>query len=149
MAAWRRTSWLRAIASACAVAAGASAAAYAIGARSAAPSADDRQRPLPAPAPSDVPAPTPTPTEPQGSGEKQRGVALGMFAEDVSFSYASQLAELVALGATHVSLTVPIYQTDVHSADLALHTRYSPTLALLADTIRLARRDRLEVTVFP
>ena len=83
------------------------------------------------------------------TGDKQRGVALGMFAEDVSFSYASQLAEVVALGATHVSLIVPIYQSDVHAADLALHTRFSPTMALLADTIRLARRDGLEVTVFP
>jgi hypothetical protein len=72
-----------------------------------------------------------------------------MFAEDVSFSYAQQLAEVVALGATHVSLTVPIYQTDVHSTDLGLHTRFSPTLSLLADTVRLARRDGLEVTVFP
>ena len=52
-----------------------------------------------------------------------------MFAEDVSFSYAQQLAEVVALGATHVSLTVPIYQTDVHSTDLGLHTRFSPTLS--------------------
>ena len=70
-------------------------------------------------------------------------------AEDVSFSYASQLAEVVALGASHVSLIVPIYQTDVRAADLGLHTRFSPTLSLLADTIRLARRDGLEVTVFP
>ena len=99
------------------------------------------------------PTPTPTGSPPaelsSSSGVKQRGVALGLFAEDVSFSYASQLAELVALGATHVSLVVPIYQTDVHSADIALHTRFSPTLSLLADTIRLARRDGLEVAVFP
>jgi hypothetical protein len=97
------------------------------------------------------PSPTGSPSAElsSSSGIKQRGVALGLFAEDVSFSYASQLAELVALGATHVSLVVAIYQTDVHSADIALHTRFSPTLSLLADTIRLARRDGLEVTVFP
>jgi hypothetical protein len=76
-------------------------------------------------------------------------VALGLFAEDVSFSYASQLAEVVALGATHVSLIVPVYQSDVHATDIGLHTRFSPTLGLLADTIRLARRDGLEVMVFP
>ena len=46
-------------------------------------------------------------------------------------------------------MIVPIYQTDVRAADLGLHTRFSPTLSLLADTIRLARRDGLEVTVFP
>jgi hypothetical protein len=85
----------------------------------------------------------------QSAGDKQRGVALGLFAEDVSFSYATQLAEVVALGATHVSLIVPIYQSDVHAADIGLHTRFSPTLGLLADTIRLARRDGLEVMVFP
>src|SRR5262249_17991872 len=99
------------------------------------------ERIQPAPRPADA---TPAPSEP-----KQRGVALGMFAEDVSFSYAPLLAEIGALGATHVALVVPLYQTDVHAADLALHTRLSPTLALLAETIRAARRERLEVTVFP
>jgi hypothetical protein len=81
--------------------------------------------------------------------DKQRGVALGMFSEDVSFSYVPLLREISALGATHVALVIPIYQTDERSADLALHTRYSPTLALIADTIRAARRESLEVTVFP
>jgi hypothetical protein len=80
---------------------------------------------------------------------RQRGVALGMFAEDVSFSYGSLLAEIVALGATHVALVVPLYQTDGGSDDLRLDTRLSPTLALVAETIRAARRDGLEVTLFP
>ena len=80
---------------------------------------------------------------------KQRGVALGLFAEDVGFSYRPLLREIAALGATHVSLIVPLYQSDAASSALALHTRFSPTLELLADTIRAARRERLEVTVFP
>lgn len=80
---------------------------------------------------------------------KQRGVALGLFAEDVSFSYVPLLKEIAGLGATHVALIVPVYQTNARTADLALHTRYSPTLGLLADTVRAARRERLEVTVFP
>jgi hypothetical protein len=80
---------------------------------------------------------------------RQRGVALGMFAEDVSFSYAPLLKEIAGLGATHVALVVPLYQTNGRTSDLALHTRYSPTLGLLADTVRVARRERLEVTVFP
>ena len=98
-----------------------------------------------------VPAPAPAPRPPStGDGEaRQRGVALGLFAEDVSFSYTPLLAEIVALGATHVALVVPIYQTDERSDDLHLHTRYSPTLATVADTIRAARRDRLEVALFP
>ena len=151
MAASRRTSAYRAIALTCAVVAGGGAA-YAVGTRPGATARDNRSQPLTAPSDAGSATPTPTPhgtPEPQASGDKQRGVALGMFAEDVSFSYAQQLAEVVALGATHVSLTVPIYQTDVRSADLGLHTRFSPTLSLLADTIRLARRDGLEVTVFP
>jgi hypothetical protein len=81
--------------------------------------------------------------------DKQRGVALGLFAEDVSFSYGPLLAEVVALGATHVALVVPLYQTDGASDDLHLHTRLSPSQALLMETIRAARRDGLEVSVFP
>jgi hypothetical protein len=67
----------------------------------------------------------------------------------VSFSYAGLLAEIVALGATHVALVVPLYQTDGTSDDLHLHTRLSPSLALVGETIRAARRDGLEVTLFP
>src|SRR5262249_2930263 len=74
---------------------------------------------------------------------------LGMFAEDVSFSYAPLLAEIVALGATHVALVIPLYQTDGASHDIGLHTRLSPTLAAVAETVRAARRDGLEVTLFP
>lgn len=80
---------------------------------------------------------------------KQRGIALGMFAEDVSFSYAPLLKEIAAFGATHVALVVPLYQSNARTNDLGLHTRLSPTLSLLADTIREARHQHLEVTVFP
>jgi hypothetical protein len=80
---------------------------------------------------------------------RQRGVALGLFAEDVSFSYAALLEEIAALGASHVALVVPIYQTHAASTQLRLHTRLSPTLETVADTIRFARRLGLEVTLFP
>jgi hypothetical protein len=83
------------------------------------------------------------------SGPRQRGVALGLFAEDVSFSYAPLLDEIVALGASHVALVVPLYQVNAVSTKLGLHTRFSPTLETLADTIRCANRAGLEVTVFP
>jgi hypothetical protein len=72
-----------------------------------------------------------------------------MFAEDVSFSYGPLLAEIVAVGATHVALVVPLYQTDATTHDLALHTRYSPTLAALAEVARAAKRAGLQVMVFP
>ena len=89
------------------------------------------------------------PPAPAPPAERERGVALGLFAEDVSFSYAPLLAEIVALGATHVALVVPLYQTDGASDDLGLDTRFSPTLDTVAETVRAARRDGLEVTIFP
>jgi hypothetical protein len=79
----------------------------------------------------------------------QRGVALGLFAEDVSFSYAPLLGEIAALGASHVALVVPLYQAHAASTRLHLHTRFSPTLETIADAVRDARRAGLEVTLFP
>lgn len=109
--------------------------------------------PRPADDPGKQAIPTPpaaTTKEPAPAFEdKQRGVALGMFAEDVSFSYGPLLAEIVALGATHVALIVPVYQTDGAADDVRLHTRLSPNLETVANTIRVARRAGLEVTLFP
>jgi hypothetical protein len=82
-------------------------------------------------------------------GPRQRGVALGLFAEDVSFSYSPLLGEIAALGASHVALVIPLYQTHGASTELGLHTRFSPTLEVVADTIRAAQRMDLEVTLFP
>jgi hypothetical protein len=80
---------------------------------------------------------------------RQRGVSLGLFAEDVSFDYAPLLAEIAALDATHVSLVVPLYQEHGGSTQLSLHTRLSPSLAATAEAIRAARRVGLEVMLFP
>jgi hypothetical protein len=92
----------------------------------------------------------PLPSRPRPSREPiQRGVALGLFAEDVSFSYAPLLAEVAALGASHVALVVPIYQTNAGSTHLYLHTRLSPTLEAVADASREAQHLGLEVTLFP
>jgi hypothetical protein len=82
-------------------------------------------------------------------GPRQRGIALGLFAEDVSFDYAPLLAEIAALGATHVALVVPLYQDHAASTTLSLHTRFSPTLGATAEAVRAARRAGLEVTLFP
>src|SRR5687767_160646 len=38
---------------------------------------------------------------------RQRGMSLGLFAEDISFDYGPLLKEIAALGATHVQLVVP------------------------------------------
>jgi len=115
---------------------GAATSSFALGPATPVPAARDGASAL---SPAPLPAPEP----------RQRGVALGLFAEDVSFSYGPLLAEIVALGATHVALVVPLYQTDGASDDLHLDTRLSPTLALVAETIRAARRDGLGVTLFP
>jgi Glycoside Hydrolase Family 113 len=93
--------------------------------------------------------PLAAPPPPAPPAERERGVALGLFAEDVSFSYAKLLAEIVALGATHVALVVPLYQTDGASTELGLDTRFSPTLDTVAETARAAKRDGLEVMIFP
>jgi hypothetical protein len=106
------------------------------------------EAPAPA-APLAAPIAKPAVAPHDAAAPRQRGVALGLFAEDVSFSYGKLLAEIVALGATHVALVVPLYQTDGAADDLHLETRLSPTLALVAETIRAARRDGLEVMLFP
>lgn len=85
----------------------------------------------------------------QPRGPKQRGVALGMFAEDVSFNYGPLLEEIAAIGASHVALVVPLYQTHGGSVALRLHTRLSPGLPAIAEAVRAARRAGLDVTVFP
>lgn len=95
------------------------------------------------------PVPTAPFDEASPSEPKQRGVALGLFAEDVSFSYAPLLGEIAALGATHVALIVPLYQTHGGSTEITLHTRFSPSLDAVAEAIRAARRAGLEVTLFP
>jgi hypothetical protein len=80
---------------------------------------------------------------------RQRGVSLGLFAEDVSFDYAPLLAEIAALGATHVALVVPLYQDHGASTELSLHTRLSPSLSATAEAVRAARRVGLDVMLFP
>ena len=116
-----------------------------------------RHRPRPATrarrAPTELP-PTPSLpsqlTPPPAPVDRQRGVALGLFAEDVSFSYGPLLAEIVALGATHVALVVPLYQTDGAATTSALHTRYSPTLAARGRGDRAPREPTAsQVTLFP
>lgn len=86
---------------------------------------------------------------PYGPIARQRGVALGLFAEDVSFSYDPLLKEIKDLGASHVALIVPLYQENAGSTKLTLHTRFSPTLEAIANATRQARRIGLEVTLFP
>ena len=91
----------------------------------------------------------PIPLPPPLVRKQQRGVSLGLFAEDVSFDYRPLLREIKDLGATHVALVVPFYQDHAGSTTLALHTRLSPSLEATGEAIRAARRLGLEVTLFP
>jgi hypothetical protein len=96
----------------------------------------------------------PTPPRPSSPAaeapeRKQRGVSLGLFAEDVSFDYGPLLKEIAELGASHVALVVPLYQEHGGSTKLGLHTRLSPSLVATAETVRAARRAGLEVMLFP
>jgi hypothetical protein len=79
----------------------------------------------------------------------QRGIALGLFAEDPAFSYEPLLREIARAGASHVSIVVPWYQHDVRSTELGLHPRFSPTAARLERTLVQARALGLAVLLFP
>ncbi len=94
-------------------------------------------------------AAAPTAASTESDGPRQRGVALGLFAEDVSFDYKPLLAEIAGVGATHVALVIPLYQQHAGSTELSLHTRFSPSLATTVGAVRAARRVGLEVTLFP
>ena len=79
----------------------------------------------------------------------ERGVALGLFSEDVDFRYDRLLDEIAALGATDVSIVVPWYQHDVRSTRIERHPRFTPpdraVLRVLAD----ARARGLRVLLYP
>jgi hypothetical protein len=80
---------------------------------------------------------------------EQRGVALGLFAEDPAFDYRPLLQEIAATGATHVSLIVPHYQHDVRSVRIAPHPRLSPAPEAVRRTLQQARKLGLRVLLFP
>jgi hypothetical protein len=80
---------------------------------------------------------------------KQRGIALGLFAEEPEFDYGPLLQEIAATGASHVSVVVPYYQHDVRSVRIAPDPRLTPHLDNVARTIRQARKLGLSVLLFP
>jgi hypothetical protein len=76
-------------------------------------------------------------------------VALGLFAEDVSFSYGPLLDEIAALGATHVALVVPVVPDERGVGDVEAPHAALATLAATAEAVRAARRAGLDVALFP
>jgi len=79
----------------------------------------------------------------------ERGIALGLFAEDPSFSYAGMLDEIARAGASHVSLVMPFYQHNVRSVRVGRHPRFSPSPALVLRVMKQARARGLKVLLFP
>jgi hypothetical protein len=79
----------------------------------------------------------------------QKGVALGLFAEDPGFSYRPLLGEIAALGADHVELVVAFYQKDVAAVEVGDHPRFTAPESAVRRAIRDAHRAGLEVLLFP
>lgn len=79
----------------------------------------------------------------------QCGVALGLFASDEEYDYAVLLDEIVAHGATDVSLSTPWVQPDVRSNRLRPEPGISPSTRTLTRTIQQAHARGLRVTLMP
>jgi hypothetical protein len=78
-----------------------------------------------------------------------KGVALGLFAEDPGWSYKQLLDEIHALGADHVELVVAWYQKDVSSTEIGDHPRYTAPESAIRRAIREAHQAHLAVLLFP
>jgi len=79
----------------------------------------------------------------------QRGIALGLFAEDPGFSYLPLLQEIRATGASHVSVVIPYYQHSIRSITIGPHPRFTPTDDTVQQVLRQAGRLGLKVLLFP
>jgi hypothetical protein len=79
----------------------------------------------------------------------QRGVALGLYSEDPTWSYVDMLDEMVAVGTTHVAIVVPYYMKDYRSHEIYRHPRFSAPMSTIERTVGDARARGLEVFLFP
>jgi hypothetical protein len=79
----------------------------------------------------------------------ERGIALGLFAEDPGWSYRPLLDEIARLGADRVELVVAWYQDDVAATEIGEHPRFTAPEEAVRRAIRDARRAGLSVLLFP
>jgi hypothetical protein len=79
----------------------------------------------------------------------ERGVSLGLFAEDAGWSYRPLLAEIAATGADHVELVVAYYQEHGRSSEIGAHPRFTAPPDALRQALRQARALGLKALVFP
>ncbi len=84
----------------------------------------------------------------------QKGIVLGLYAKDRSYSYEQDLKEIRKTGADHVSLVVSWYQKDIRSD--AIYPRWIPLGDFdttpdkkLVEVISQARHLGLKVFLFP
>lgn len=91
---------------------------------------------------------------PLGSPPPIKGIALGLFSKEAGFSYAQDLKEIKALGATHVLLLVSWYQKDIFDNEIkALPWDEKDSMSIpdqdLIQVIRDAHQNKLKVMLFP
>jgi hypothetical protein len=79
----------------------------------------------------------------------ERGISLGLFAEDSGWSYRPLLAEIAATGADHVELVVAYYQEHGRSSEIVAHPRFTAPPNALRHALREARALGLKALVFP
>jgi hypothetical protein len=86
---------------------------------------------------------------PGAAGPPEKGIAIGLFAEDAGYDYAPRLAEMKALGATHVEIAWVWWQDDVRSDRIRPIPKWTAEREQVLATLRAARALDLHVTAFP
>ncbi|MGH7889233.1 MAG: glycoside hydrolase family 113, partial [Thermodesulfobacteriota bacterium] len=94
------------------------------------------------------------PLIPSTASAYQKGIALGLYAKDLNYSYEQDLREIKTLGADHVSLVVSWYQKDITSTEIYPHWEPVGDFDTIPDkkiieVIREAHRLGLKVLLFP
>lgn len=79
----------------------------------------------------------------------EKGMGLGLFSQEASFSYDELLEEVAALGTTHVALTWVWWQKDIRATEIREVPGWSATRAQVEASIAKARALGLHVTLFP
>ncbi|MBX2813383.1 MAG: hypothetical protein KTR25_16325 [Myxococcales bacterium] len=79
----------------------------------------------------------------------ERGISLGLFSMESSWSYHGLIDEIVEHGASHVSLVWVWWQQDLHSTYIRPHKEWTATKSQVIDTARYAKSRGLHVTLFP
>lgn len=79
----------------------------------------------------------------------ERGLGLGLFSADASYSYRALVDEVVATGATHLSVVWVWWQDDLRATHIRGVEGWSATDEQVQETLRYAKARGLHVTAFP